>query len=118
MAAAAGGADIFLCQERCLPELNISVRGILFGCQALAAMTDGASESRRNMRTEAGVIAERFGRVLHCRIVNAEMAGGAAVNALQSQEAVSGVSAAAWRERQTWSLHWVRLATQVRRNAS
>ncbi len=69
-----------VCQNSTLPCASLC-RG-----QALAAVADGAAESRRNVRPKSVVITEGLGRVLHGRVFHAEVAGGAAVHALQAGE--------------------------------
>src|ERR1022692_2575983 len=86
VASAAGGANVVLCQQRILPELHVAVCVFLVGGQALPAMANGTAEPGRNVGTKSGVITERLRRVLHGRIVDTQMAGGAAINALQARE--------------------------------
>src|SRR5665213_3612321 len=86
VASAAGGANVVFCQQRILPELHVAVCVFLVRGQALPAMANGTAEPGRNVGTKSGVITEWFRRVLHGRIVDTQMAGGAAVNALQARE--------------------------------
>ena len=86
VAAAAGGANVVLGEQRIGPEIDLAVRALLVGGQALAAVADGAAEPGGNVRAEIGVIAEGLRRILHRRVFHAQVAGGAAVHALQAGE--------------------------------
>ena len=86
VASAAGSADVVPCEERGLPERDVAVGALFVGSKALAAMADGAAELGGDVRPESVMIAERFRRILEGWIVHAQVARGAAVDALQARE--------------------------------
>ena len=88
VAPPAGSADVFLGQQRLLPERHLSVRVLLVGGQPLPAVADRAAEPRGDVRRQVGVKREGLRRILHGRVFHAQVAGGAAVHALQSGQQV------------------------------
>src|ERR1035441_4118372 len=69
MAPPAGSADVFLGQQRLLPERHPSVRVLRVGGKPLPAVADGAAEPGGDVRSQVLVKGEGLRRSLHWFVV-------------------------------------------------
>src|ERR1035441_2850831 len=88
MTSPAGRADVLLGKQRLLPERHPSVRVQLGGGESLPAVAYGAAKPGGNVRRQVGVEGKGLRRILHGGVFHAEVAGGAAIDTLQSGQQV------------------------------
>src|ERR1039457_517090 len=75
MAPPARCADVFLGQQRLLPERYLSVRALFVASQPLPAVTDRAAEPGGDVRSQVGVKGEGLRRILHGGVFHPQVAG-------------------------------------------
>ena len=83
VALAAGGLDVLQRQHRLVPVRHVAVRVVGGRGAALAAMADGAAESLERVLFVQRMVGERLRITAVARVFHREMAGGAAVHAVE-----------------------------------